>query len=222
MDYERARFNMIEQQVRTWDVLDQSILDLLEVVRREAFVPPQFSALAFADTELPLTIDGAATGETMFSPKVEARLLQELAIRPHERVLEIGAGSGYMAALAAHKGQHVLTVEINEALQRFARDNLARAAIRNVEVQPGDGARGWAARAPYDVIIVSGGLPAIPDALRAQLRVGGRLSAIVGEPPSMEAQIVTRVTEETFETVNLYETRAALLRNAWHPSRFKF
>lgn len=222
MDYERARFNMIEQQVRTWDVLDQSVLDLLEIVRRERFVPPQFAALAFADTDLPLTIDGAATGEVMFSPKVEARLLQELAIRPHERVLEIGTGSGYMAALAAHKGQHVLSIEIDPLLAAFAIANLARAGIRNVEVERGDGALGWPQRAPYDVIIVSGGLPLLPDELRAQLRVGGRLTAIVGEPPSMEAQIVTRVTEDDYEIVNLYETSARPLRNARRPSAFKF
>jgi protein-L-isoaspartate(D-aspartate) O-methyltransferase len=222
MDYERARFNMIEQQVRTWDVLDQSVLDLLEIVRRERFVPPQFAALAFADTDLPLTIDGAATGEVMFSPKVEARLLQELAIRPHERVLEIGTGSGYMAALAAHKGQHVLSIEIDRLLAAFAIANLARAGIRNVEVEIGDGALGWPQRAPYDVIIVSGGLPLLPDELRAQLRVGGRLTAIVGELPSMEAQLVTRVAEDDYEVVNLYETSARPLRNARRPSAFKF
>jgi protein-L-isoaspartate(D-aspartate) O-methyltransferase len=222
MDYERARFNMIEQQVRTWDVLDQSVLDLLEIVRRERFVPPQFAALAFADTDLPLTIDGAATGEVMFSPKVEARLLQELAIRPHERVLEIGTGSGYMAALAAHKGQHVLSIEIDRMLAAFAIANLARAGIRNVEVEIGDGALGWPQRAPYDVIIVSGGLPLLPDELRAQLRVGGRLTAIVGELPSMEAQLVTRVAEDDYEVVNLYETSARPLRNARRPSAFKF
>jgi protein-L-isoaspartate(D-aspartate) O-methyltransferase len=222
MDYERARFNMIEQQVRTWDVLDQSVLDLLEIVRRERFVPPQFAALAFADTDLPLTIDGAATGEVMFSPKVEARLLQELAIRPHERVLEIGTGSGYMAALAAHKGQHVLSIEIDRLLAAFAIANLARAGIRNVEVEIGDGALGWPPRAPYDVIIVSGGLPLLPDELRAQLRVGGRLTAIVGELPSMEAQLVTRVAEDDYEVVNLYETSARPLRNARRPSAFKF
>ena len=222
MDVERARFNMIEQQIRPWDVLDQSVLDLLEVVRRELFVPKQFAALAFVDTELPLVIDGAATGESMFAPKVEARWLQELAIRPHERVLEIGTGSGYMAALAAHKGQHVLTVEIDPVLQAFARANLARAGVRNVEVEGGDAARGWPARAPYDVIIVSGGLPAIPDSLRSQLRVGGRLVAIVGEPPTMEARVVTRASEAEFEAVNLYETNAKVLRNAWRPSAFRF
>ncbi|HUN92571.1 MAG TPA: protein-L-isoaspartate O-methyltransferase [Burkholderiaceae bacterium] len=221
MDTERARFNMIEQQVRPWDVLDQTVLDLLEVVRRETFVPRPFADLAFVDTELPLTIDGVATGESMFSPKVEARLLQELAIRPHERVLEIGAGSGYMAALAAHKGQHVLTIEIHPVLQAFANANLGRAGIRNVDVIGGDGARGWAQRAPFDVIIVSGGLPAIPDELRAQLRVGGRMSVIVGDPPAMEAQIVTRVTDDDFEVENLFETSTRLLRNAWRPNRFR-
>ena len=183
---------------------------------------PQTIRYFSRQTDLPLTIDGAATGEVMFSPKVEARLLQELAIRPHERVLEIGTGSGYMAALAAHKGQHVLSIEIDPLLAAFAIANLARAGIRNVEVERGDGALGWPQRAPYDVIIVSGGLPLLPDELCAQLRVGGRLTAIVGELPSMEAQIVTRVTEDDYEIVNLYETSARPLRNARRPSAFKF
>lgn len=229
-DVERARFNMVEQQIRTWEVLDQSVLDLLLLVRREEFVPPAYRALAFTDMEIPLKLalernDGGRsvdTGETMFAPKVEARFLQELGIKPHEQVLEIGTGSGHMAALLAHKAQHVLSVEIDERLQRFAQGNLARAGVRNVKVELGDGAQGWAARAPYDVIMVSGGLPMLPEKLLAQLKIGGRLAVIVGEPPVMSAQIVTRVSDSGYDTLHLFETLAKPLRNALRPSRFKF
>jgi len=222
LDIEQARHNMVEQQIRTWEVLDQSVLDLLLLVRRELFVPPAFRLLAFTDMEIPLRIDGVDTGECMFAPKVEARLLQELGIRAHEHVLEIGTGSGYMAALAAHKAQHVLTVEINPLLAAFGSANLQRNGVHNARVQTGDGSRGWAARAPYDVIIVSGGLPVMPDELLAQLKIGGRLSAIVGEPPVMSAQIVTRVTETSYDTLRLFETVAKPLANAVRPSAFRF
>ncbi|MCS7100305.1 MAG: protein-L-isoaspartate O-methyltransferase [Burkholderiaceae bacterium] len=226
MDIEKARFNMIEQQIRPWEVLDQSVLDLLAIVKREEFVPPAYRLLAFADMEIPLRIphEGAFhdSGEFMFAPKVEARFLQEIALRAHEQVLEIGTGSGYMAALAAHKAHHVLTVEIDAHLARFATDNLARAGVRNVKVEVGDAALGWPARAPYDAIIVSGGLPALPPALLEQLKIGGRLIAIVGEAPAMSAQIVTRVTESGYDTVPLFETVVKPLRNAWRPPRFRF
>jgi protein-L-isoaspartate(D-aspartate) O-methyltransferase len=227
MDIEKARANMIEQQIRTWEVLDQSVLDLLAVVKRENFVPMEFRLLAFVDMEIPLKIepgDGTVydSKEVMFTPKVEARFLQELAVRSHERVLEIGTGSGYMAALAAHKGQHVLSVESDERLHRFGTANLARAGVRNVTVEMGDGSRGWPARAPYDVIIVSGALPVLPAELLAQLKIGGRLSAIVGSAPVMTAQIVTRVSDEAYDTLNIFETNTKTLRGAWQPSTFRF
>jgi len=222
LDFEQARHNMVEQQIRPWEVLDQSVLDLLLAVRREQFVPPAFRMLAFTDMEIPLRIDGVDTGECMFAPKVEARLLQELGIRAHEHVLEIGTGSGYMAALAAHKAQHVLTIEINPLLAAFGAANLQRNGVRNTRVETGDGARGWAARAPYDVIIVSGGLPVLPAELLAQLKIGGRLAAIVGEAPVMSAQVVTRVTETAFDTLRLFETVARPLANALRPSSFRF
>jgi protein-L-isoaspartate(D-aspartate) O-methyltransferase len=226
MDIERARFNMIEQQIRPWEVLDQSVLDLLSVVKREQFVPPAYRLLAFADMEIPLKIPTESgvydSGEFMFAPKVEARILQELALRAHENVLEIGTGSGYMAALAAHKAHHVLSVEIDEKLARFGRDNLARAGVRNVRVEVGDAALGWPQRAPYDAIIVSGSLPVLPEPLLAQLKIGGRLAAIVGDAPAMSAQIVTRVSEDAYDTAHLFETVVKPLRNAWRPSRFRF
>jgi protein-L-isoaspartate(D-aspartate) O-methyltransferase len=222
LDIEQARHNMVEQQIRPWEVLDQTVLDLLLIVRREEFVPPAFRLLAFTDMEIPLRVGGVDTGESMFAPKVEARLLQELGIRAHEHVLEVGTGSGYMAALAAYKAQHVLTIEIDPLLAAFGTANLERNGVRNARVGTGDGSRGWPAQAPYDVIIVSGGLPMLPPELPAQLKIGGRLAAIVGEAPVMSAQIVTRVTETAFETLKLFETVAKPLRNAPLPSRFRF
>lgn len=227
MDIERARLNMIEQQIRPWEVLDQSVLDLLAIVKREQFVPPAYRLLAFTDMEIPLKIPTAGggvydSGEFMLAPKVEARLLQELALRAHERVLEIGTGSGYMAALAAHKAHDVLSIEIDPQLARFGQDNLGRNGVRNVRVEVGDAALGWPAHAPYDAIIVTGSLPVLPEPLLAQLKIGGRLAAIVGDEPVMTAQIVTRVTDAAYDTVNLFETVVKPLRNAWRPSRFRF
>ena len=221
-DFERFRFNMIEQQIRPWEVLEPSVLDLLYVVKREDFVPAHLRALAFTDFELPLNLDGEVTGETMLAPKIEAKLLQELRIHPHEQVLEIGTGSGYMAALAAHKAETVWTVEIDPRLAAFGAANLARAGVHNSHVETGDGARGWAAHAPYDVIIVSGSLPLLPRSLLEQLKVGGRLAAVVGCGPAMSAQIVTRVTESNYETLPLFETVTKPLRNALQPSAFRF
>jgi protein-L-isoaspartate(D-aspartate) O-methyltransferase len=222
MNVELARMNMIEQQIRPWDVLDQSVLDLLASVRREDFVPPTLRTLAFADVELPLRIDGVDSGEAMMTPKVEARLLQELGIQAHESVLEIGCGSGFMAALAAHRARSVLSVEIDRRLAGFGTGNLERAGIRNVRVELGDGAQGWAERAPYDVIIVSGSVPVLPRSMLAQLKVGGRLAAIVGDAPVMTAQVVTRATESSYDTLPLFETCLKPLRNAWYPDPFRF
>jgi len=222
LDLEQARHNMVEQQIRPWEVLDQSVLDLLLAVRREQFVPPAYRLLAFTDMEIPLKIDGVDSGECMLAPKVEARLLQELGLRAHEHVLEVGTGSGYMAALAAHKAQHVLTIEIDPMLAGFGAANLRRNGVHNAQVVVGDGARGWPGKAPYDAIVVSGGLPMLPPELPAQLKIGGRMALIVGEAPVMSAQIVRRVTETAFETLKLFETVVKPLRNALRPSAFRF
>jgi protein-L-isoaspartate(D-aspartate) O-methyltransferase len=222
LDVEQARFNMIEQQIRPWDVLDQSVLDLLTLVRREEFVPAEFRSLAFTDMEIPLRVEGADTGERMFSPRMEARFLQELGVRPHDHVLEVGAGSGYMAALLAHKAQQVLTVEIDERLARFAQANLKHNGIGSVTVAVGDGCRGWTGKAPYDVIMISGSLPVLPEGLLEQLKVGGRLGVIVGDSPVMSAQVITRVSESAFNTLRLFETDVPPLRNAVRPSTFRF
>lgn len=222
MDFEKARFNMVEQQVRPWDVLDQSVLDLLFVVKREDFVPPAYRALAFADMEIPLRIEGIDTGEAMWSPKMEARIVQELAIKRHETVLEIGTGSGHLTALLAHKGQQVVTVEIDARLRAFAEANLARAGVGNARLHLGDGSRGWGEGALFDVIVATGSMPLLPSRLREQLRPGGRLAAVLGEEPAMTADIITRVAGADFDRVTLFETSVKPLKNAERLSSFRF
>ena len=217
MNIEQARFNMIEQQIRPWDVLDPDVLDLLVVVKRENFVPAAYKNLAFVDTEIPLP-----GGESMFTPKLEARLLQEIGLKKHENVLEIGTGSGYMAALLAYKGRHVTTVEIAPALKALAEKNLADNGVSNVTVELGNGAQGWAGGAPFDVIVISGGLPVLPDAFLQLIKVGGRIAAIIGEAPVMSARIITRVSESAYDTVKLFETSVKPLEAATRPSNFKF
>jgi protein-L-isoaspartate(D-aspartate) O-methyltransferase len=217
MNIEQARFNMIEQQIRPWNVLDLDVLELLQVVKREAFVPAAYANLAFVDTEVPLP-----NGAAMFSPKIEARILQELAVKKHEHVLEIGTGSGYMAALLAYKARHVTSIEIDGEVKALAEKNLAAAGIANVDVQLGNGAQGWTDGAPYDVIVVSGGLPYLPDTLLQQLKVGGRIAAIVGEAPVMSAEIVTRTSDTQYETRKVFETSVPHLRDCAKPSAFRF
>ena len=217
MNIEQARFNMIEQQIRPWDVLDQSVLSLLAVVKREDFVPAAYKAMAFVDAEVPLP-----GGQCMLAPKVEARLLQELAVLKHENVLEVGAGSGFMAALLGHKAQQVHTLEIDPALAAMARANLRRAGSVNVTVLHADGAHGLAAEGPFDVIVLSGSVAEVPPALLAQLKLGGRLVAVVGQLPIMRACLTTRSTEHDFSSVELFDTVAQRLSGFEEPSRFKF
>jgi protein-L-isoaspartate(D-aspartate) O-methyltransferase len=221
MNSEQARFNMVEQQIRTWDVLDQKVLDLLMSLKREDFVPRASRSLAFADLEIPL-VAGGKGGAIMLSPKVEARILQEVAPRPTDNVLEVGTGSGYMAALLGSLAKQVVSVEINPELKTMAEANLRTQGSRNVIVELGDAARGWAARAPYDVIVFSGSTPVLPEAVLGQLNPGGRLFAIVGDAPVMEAQLVTCVAAGSYRVVNLFETCAPPLVNAAQPSRFVF
>ena len=217
MNIEQARFNMIEQQIRPWEVLDQKVLDLLFVVKREDFVPAAYRNLAFADMEIPL-----GDGQAMLAPKIEAKQLQELTIKKTDKVLEIGTGTGYMAALLAAHADHVVTVECRPELAEFAQQNLQRAGITNVSVEIGDGANGWAQRGPYDAIVVSGSVPVVPDALLQQLRVGGRLAVVVGEAPVMEAQLITCTDKGVFNTVNLFETVIPPLDGLAAKSSFSF
>lgn len=217
MNLEKARFNMVEQQIRPWAVLDQNVLDLLYVVKREEFVPTAYRELAFADVEIPL--GGEAC---MLAPKIEAHALQALQVRKADKVLEIGTGSGFMAALLAAHADHVWSVEIVPELAEMARANLRRQGIDNVTVETADAALGWPAHAPYDVIMVSGSLPVLPKELLAQLKVGGRLFAIVGETPVMEARLVTRIADGSFRTVVRFETQTPSLVNAQQQERFVF
>ena len=217
MNIEQARFNMIEQQIRPWEVLDQGVLSLLAVMRREEFVPTAYRALAFIDTEVPLP-----DHQCMLAPRVEARLLQELRLQPTESVLEIGAGSGYMAALMAHQSQRVTTLEIRPALAAMARANLQRAGIGNAQVVEADGAKGHAAQAPFDAIVLSGSVADVPAALLAQLKVGGRLVAIVGQEPVMRAVHIGRVADQQYKRVELFDTVAPRLEGFGEPTRFQF
>lgn len=219
MNTERARFNMIEQQIRPWNVLDPEVLKLLSVVRREDFVPAAHRELAFADLEIPI---GSEPGQTMLAPKIEARILQELSLKNTDTVLEVGTGSGYMAALLAAKAEFVYSVEINPALVDLARKNLQHAGIANVSVDIGDAAQGWSLYAPYDAIVLSGSTPVLPDALLRQLKIGGRLVAIVGELPAMQVQLVTRTDDDAFNTSVVFETVAAPLCNALQREKFVF
>jgi protein-L-isoaspartate(D-aspartate) O-methyltransferase len=229
MNYEQARFNMIEQQIRPWEVLDSQVLSLLAVVRREDFVPPACKALAFVDMQIPLPPQHNP-GQCMLEPKVEARILQDLAVQKHEKVLEIGTGSGYMAALLAHRAQQVITLEIEPALVETARRNLQKAGIYNAEVRLGDGAANLAEavsengplRGPFDVIVLSGSVAEVPPALLDLLKVGGRLSAIVGFEPMMRATLTTRVSKDAFRTTQAWDTVAPRLLNFPEPSKFIF
>jgi protein-L-isoaspartate(D-aspartate) O-methyltransferase len=216
MDIEQARFNMVEQQIRTWDVLDQNVLDLLFTLRREEFVPAACRALAFADLEIPL-----GDGETMWTPKMEARVLQELELAGTESVLEIGTGSGYLTALLASRAGDVTSVEINPRLAAEARPRLARAGLRRIELVVGDGAQGYGSER-YDAIVLTGSTPLVPESLVQQLNPGGRLFAVVGDAPAMTARILRRTESGAVATTDLFETVIAPLKNAAQPPRFRF
>jgi protein-L-isoaspartate(D-aspartate) O-methyltransferase len=217
MDIEQARFNMIESQIRTWEVLDQRILDLLAAVKRERFVPEKYRPLAFVDMEIPL-----GHGEVMLAPKLEARMLQELTLREGDRVLEVGTGSGHMTALLASLSAHVYSVELYPEFSAAAAATLAAEGFGNVTLEVGDAVRGWARHAPYDAIILTGSVPLVPPAFKAQLRSGGRLLAVVGDPPVMTATLIDCVTEGAYSETGLFETCIPALRNALQPERFVF
>ena len=221
MNIEQARFNMIEQQIRPWEVLDNAVLELLTIVKREDFVPLAHKALAFVDMEVPLR-EGGARGQCMLAPRVEARLLQDLAVQKHEVVLEIGAGSGFMAALLAHRAQWVISLEIEPELARLARANLQKAGVHNVEVRQADGARDRQPEGPFDVILLSGSVAQVPDALLEQLKPGGRLMAIVGDEPVMRATRVARAADGGLHQTQPWDTVAPRLLNFPALSRFAF
>lgn len=217
MDLEQTRLNMIAQQIRTWNVLDDNVLDLLYKVKREEFVPAANRALAFVDMEIPL-----GYGQVMLAPKMEARILQELHIKKTDKILEVGSGSGYMTALLAEQGAHVYSVEIIPELKQMAEENLKAHGITNVTIEQGDAARGWSKHAPYDVIVLTASTPVLPDAFQNSLNPGGRLFAIVGEDPVMEALLITCTAPGEFITTQLFETSTPPLINALQPSKFTF
>ncbi len=214
---EQARFNMIEQQIRPWNVGDSAVLGLLASVKREDFVPLAQKSLAFSDIAIALP-----GGQAMLAPRVQARLLQDAALQPTDKVLEIGTGSGFLAAMMAKQAQRVISLEINPEIADFARANLQRAGISNVEVRVADGSKGTPAEAPFDVIMLGGSVAEVPKALLDLLKVGGRLVAIVGDEPIMHAQTITRTSGTNFTVSSKWEDNTPRLVNFPQPSTFKF
>ncbi len=217
MNIDKARFNMIEQQIRPWDVLNLEVLDLLKEIRREEFVPAQWQSLAFADLEIPLGHDQA-----MMSPKLEARILQEMTVQPDDHVLEVGTGSGYLTALLAARAKQVHSIDIIAEFTAQANARLLAHGIHNVKLITADASRGWSQAAPYNVIVLTGSTPVLPEAFKRDLAIGGRLFAIIGDAPAMSAVRMTRVSESTWTTDHLFETDVKPLINALQPERFVF
>jgi protein-L-isoaspartate(D-aspartate) O-methyltransferase len=219
MDLNQARFNMIEQQIRPWEVLDPQVLELLSVVHREDFVPLAHKALAFVDMEIPL---GAAPNQVMLAPRVQARLLQDLVVKKTDKVLEIGTGSGFMAALLAHQAAQVLSLEIDATIAAQAQANLQKAGVTNVTVRQADGSQGAASDGPFDVILLSGSVAEVPATLLQQLTVGGRLAAIVGDEPMMRTTLISRTSENSWTTTEPWDCNAPRLSGFAEHSRFQF
>ena len=217
LDMEQARFNMIEQQIRPCEVLDSRILELLKHVRRENYVPKGMREMAFMDLDIPL-----GYGASMWQPKLEARTLQELHLGRDETVLEVGTGSGYLTALLSMLAGHVTSVEIVPELSAFAKQNLQTGHRDNIKLEIGDAALGWGGGEKYDAIVLTGSTPVLPASFQRSLNVGGRLFAIVGDAPVMEARLITRVAQDAYETVNIMETCVTPLKNALQPERFVF
>lgn len=217
MDARDARFNMIEQQIRTWDVLDQNVLDLLAETPREDFVPADYRSLAYADISIPI-----GQGQVMMHPKIEARMLQALDLHPTDSVLEVGTGTGYVTALLARRTGHVYSVDILPEFKERAAEQLMVHGVENATLDVGDAARGWDAYGPYDVIAITGSLPELPESFPRALNRGGRLFAVIGEPPVMEAVLMRRMGDNEWSREHLFETELPMLINAPAPSRFVF
>lgn len=217
MDFAQARFNMVEQQIRPWNVLDQHVLDMLLEMRREDFVPAAYRNLAFVDMEIPL-----GHGEVMLTPKLEARIIQELAIKKTDKVLEVGTGSGYMTAMLARDAHHVYSVEIVPEFKALAEEKLRAHGVHNVTLEQGDAAHGWNRHGSYDVIVLTGSVPVLPGTFFASLNQGGRMFAVVGDAPVMEGKLVTCLDEGACRTTVLFETCVPPLHNALQPQRFAF
>jgi protein-L-isoaspartate(D-aspartate) O-methyltransferase len=212
-----ARFNMVEQQIRTWDVLDPKVLHLFSVVPRENFVPKAYQGLAFADIEIPL-----ANGQTMLSPKLEGRILQSLDVQSTDRVLHIGTGSGYFDALLAQLAKEVISVEIDSEISAAAAHSLLLNNVANVDLLVADGVAGLPSKQPYDIIVYTASSPVEPDDVREQLKLGGKLFIVLGQAPVMRATLIQRVTQTGFKEEVLFETCIPVLKNAPQGQQFKF
>ena len=215
MNIEQARFNMVEQQIRPWNVLDQRVLDLMSSTPREEFVPETYRSVAFSDTNIPLP-----RGQSMMAPKIEARMMQALDVKPNDEALEIGTGSGYVTALLARSCRHVTSVEIHGELSQVAGERLNTAGLENVSLRVGDGVQGWVPGAPYDVIAVTGSVHRLDSSFQEQLRIGGRLFIIVGQQPVMEAVVIARISDAEWSRESLFETSLRALEGAESPPQF--
>lgn len=217
MNFEQARFNMVEQQIRPWDVLDDRVLKLINQLPRDKFVPADHQRLAYADVDIPL-----GHGQAMLAPKIEAKILQSLNLQETDIVLEIGTGSGYLTALLSRMAKHVYSVDIFDEFTRSAAAKLASFSITNVTLETGDGASGWLSHAPYDAIAVTGSYSSVPQKLLEQLKIGGRLFAIAGNDPAMDAFLITRTADQAWAHESLFETSVGRLQNVTEPNKFKF
>ena len=205
MDFEKARFNMVEQQVRPWDVLNPRVLDVISDIPREMFTPDEYKNLAYVDTRIPL---GSFNDHPcmMANPNIQGRIFQELDIQEDDLILEIGTGSGYLTACLARLGRHVDTVDINEALTEMATKNLQKLHINNVNLTTGDAAKGWDQKRNYDVIAITAAMPGIPVSYKNLLKIGGRMFVVTGDAPAMTAHLVTRTAKNKWTTEDLFET----------------
>lgn len=217
MNFEQARENMIKQQIRPWEVVNQKILNLLEEIHREDFIPDQYRHLALADINIPLLHN-----QVTMTPKVEARLLQHLLIQPHEKILEIGTGCGYLTALLANSGNFVHSIDIFPEFMEHAGPRLKQYELDNIELHTGDAIHGWPEQGPYDVIVVTGSVPILEQYFQQQLNTGGRLFVIVGQSPAMDARLITKTGADTWSVDSLFETDLPALIGAPEPESFHF
>ena len=215
LNFEEARHNMIVQQIQPWNVRDDKVLELIQRLPREDFVPADYKIHAFTDIKIPLK-----NGQEMMEPKLEAYMLQALQVQGQDKILEIGTGTGYVTALLASQSRHVVSVDIDEDAQKLAEEKLSAHQITNVTFEVGDAALGWDKQKPYDVIVITGSLPILPEIFQRNLNVGGRLFAIVGDAPAMEAILITRVKDNEWTHEVLLETDIPALINAAEPERF--
>lgn len=215
LNFEEARFNMIAQQIQPCNVHDDKVLELLQRIPREDFVPAQYKVHAFTDMNIPLP-----NGQKMMEPKLEAYMLQALQVQEKDKVLEVGTGTGYVTALLASQSRHVVTVDIDADMQKQAQKKLEAHQITNVTYEVGDAALGWEKNKPYDVIAITGSTPLLPEIFQRNLNIGGRLFAIIGDAPAMEAVLITRINENEWKHESLLETNIPALINAAEPERF--